>query len=88
MEKNYFACYQDALIDANHAYLIFGVAMPQCGKFRNLLSFRFYMKSISENLEVVKLPFFAILGVKKFVNFVNLSLQKVKNFVKIKIQRH
>ena len=38
------------------------------GKIRIFLSFRFYVKSILEDLEVLKLPFFAILGALDCVN--------------------
>ena len=31
--------------------------MSQCGKFRISLSFRFYVKSTLENIEVLKVPF-------------------------------
>ena len=37
------------------------VPFSQYGNFRIFLSFRFYVKSIVEYLEVLKLPFFAIL---------------------------
>ena len=49
-------------------------------------SLKFYVKSILKDVEVVKLPFFAILGVLNFVDLVDFSLQKVKQFLKIKIQ--
>ena len=39
--------------------------------------FRFYVKSILENLEVLKLPF-AILGALNFVDFAKISLQQVQ----------
>ena len=35
--------------------------LSMCGNFRIFLSLRFYVKSIIENLEVMKLPFIAIL---------------------------
>ena len=54
------------------------VQSAQCGNFKIFLSFRFYVKSILENLEVVKVPFFAILGALNFVDLVNFSLQKAK----------
>ena len=34
--------------------------ISQCGIFKIFLSFRFYMKSILENLKVVKIPFWPI----------------------------
>ena len=37
------------------------VSAPLCGKFKIFLALRFYVKSILENQEVLKLPFFAIL---------------------------
>ena len=40
-------------------------AMPygtQCGNFMTILSLRFYMESILENVEVLKVPFITILG--------------------------
>ena len=50
----------------------------QCGNFRIFLSlFRFDVKSILQSLEVLKLPFFAILGILNFLNMVNFNLQKV-----------
>ena len=59
----------------------------QCGNFRIFLSFRFYVKSIFENQELVKLPFFANFGDLNFVNLVNISLKKEQRFIKIKIER-
>ena len=38
------------------------VKLSQCETFRISLSFRFYVKSILKNLEVLKLPFFPFLG--------------------------
>ena len=32
--------------------------LEQCGNFKIFLSFRFYVKSTLENIEVLKLPFF------------------------------
>ena len=49
------------------------------------LSLRFCMKSILENLEILKIQFLHILEALNFVNFVNISLQKVYNFITIKI---
>ena len=43
------------------------VNVAQCGNFRIFLSFRFYVKSTLENLEVLKLPFFAYLGLWFFL---------------------
>ena len=34
----------------------------QYGNFKIFLSFRFYVKSILENLEILKMPFLSILG--------------------------
>ena len=34
--------------------------IPQCENFRIFLSLRFYVKSILENLEILKLPFFIL----------------------------
>ena len=42
----------------------------QCGNFRIFLSLRFYVKSLLENLEVLKLTSSAILGTLNFVNLV------------------
>ena len=50
------------------------------------LLLRFYVKSIFEILLPLKLPIFAILADKNFVNLVNFNLQKVRKFIKIKIQ--
>ena len=61
----------------------------KCGHFRIFLSLRFYVKSILDNLEVLKLPvFFAIFGSLNIENLVHFSLQKVylKILKKIKIQ--
>ena len=58
----------------------------RCGNFRIFLSFRFYVKSILENLAVHKLLFFAITGARNFVNLVNFSLQNVQKCSEIKIQ--
>ena len=60
--------------------------VAQCGIFMIFLSPRFYVKSIFENLEVLKLPLFAILGAQNFDDLLYFSLQKVQNFIKIKIQ--
>ena len=38
------------------------LTFPHCGKCRIFLSFKFYVKSILENLEVVKLRFLPFLG--------------------------
>ena len=46
----------------------------QCGNFRIFPSLEFYVKSILENLEVLKLLIFAISGILKFVNLVDFSL--------------
>ena len=52
--------------------------VPQCGNFRIFLSLRFYVKSILENLEVLKLLGFVILGALNYVNVVDFSLEKYK----------
>ena len=57
-----------------------------CGNFMIFLSFRFYVKSILANLNVVKLPFSAILVALNFVNLVDFSLLEVKKIIKIKNQ--
>ena len=36
------------------------------------------MKSILENVEVVNLPYFAVLGALNFVDLVNSTVQKVQ----------
>ena len=52
----------------------------QCGNFRIFQLFRFYMKSILEDLEVLKMPIFAMFGALNFVNFGTFqSLKKCKN---------
>ena len=50
----------------------------QCGNCRISLSLRFYVKSILENPEVLKLLGFAILGALNYVNVVDFSLEKYK----------
>ena len=40
---------------------LFKVSISQCGNFRIFLSLSFYLKSILENQEVLKLPFLPIL---------------------------
>ena len=50
------------------------VLRTQCGNVRIFPPLIFYVKSILENLKVLKLSFFAILGALRFVNLVNLSL--------------
>ena len=52
-------------------------ANPQCGNFRIFLSLKFYVKSILENLDVVKLPFFATLAALNLFHMVNFNLQNV-----------
>ena len=47
------------------------------------MSFRFYVKSTLEKLEVLKMSFFAILGALDFVNLVNFSVQKVQKVIKL-----
>ena len=57
-----------------------------CVSFNIFLSSRFYVKSISENLEVLKPQFFAILGALNFVNFVISGFKKSKNSWKSKFR--
>ena len=57
-----------------------------CGKLVIFLSPRFYVKSILENLKLLKVPFFAILGALYFVYLLNFSLLKVQKVIKIKTQ--
>ena len=57
----------------------------QCGNFMIFLSIRFYMKSIFGMLEVLKMPFLALLETLNFEFMVNFSLQKVQKFIEIKI---
>ena len=40
------------------------IMIPQCGNFMIFLSLRFYVKSILEDLEVLKLPFLPFLKAK------------------------
>ena len=56
-------------VDFEFTYMV-----AQCGNFRIFLSLRFYVKSILEHIEVLKLPFFAILGALNVDNLVNLRL--------------
>ena len=59
----------------------------QCGNFIIFLSLRFYVKSILENLEIVKLAtIFVILWALNFAKLVYFSFQKVQEFIKIKLQ--
>ena len=53
--------------------------VAQCN-FRIFLSLSFYVKSILEDLEVVKRLLFATLGVMDFVDFQNISLYKMQKF--------
>ena len=53
----------------------------QCGNIEIFLSFRFYVKSTLENLEVLKTAFFANLGALKMFNLVDFSLQNVQKFI-------
>ena len=46
------------------------------------LSLRFYVKSILENVEGLKLPFLPFLGALKMVHLVNFSIQKVQKIMK------
>ena len=45
---------------------IMQIESTQCENVMIFLSFRFYVKSILDNLEVLKLPFFAIFGGSRF----------------------
>lgn len=66
---------------SQHYFLRLSEFPPQCEKFKIYLSFRFHVKSNSENLKFLpKLPFWAMLGALNFVNLVNLSLQKVQQY--------
>ena len=56
------------------------------GHFMIFLSLRFYVKSVLEDLEVVKLPFFAIFGALIFVNLVDFRHRKVQKYIEIQIQ--
>ena len=56
-----------------------GSKVSQCGNFMIFPSHRFYVKLILENLEGLKMPFFAILGALNFT-FVSISvIKKCKN---------
>ena len=60
--------------------LMFYVRKTRSGvlKFINFPSLRFCVKSIMENLEVLKMPFWG----SEFVDLVNYSPQKVQKFIK------
>ena len=62
------------------------VVNTQCGYFSISLSVRFYVKSISENLEVIKTAIFAVLVALNCVYLVDFKLQKVQKIRKIQIQ--
>ena len=64
----------------------FEFGKTQCGNFRIFLALRFYVKSILENLEVLYLLLFAILGTLNFVNLVNFTLQNMQKCIEIKPQ--
>ena len=53
--------------------------ITHCRNFMLFLSLRFYMKSTLENLEVLIMPFFAVLEALNLVYLVDFSLQKVQN---------
>ena len=54
--------------EAERDLVFLGMKNARCGKFTIFLSLRFYVKSILENVEVLKLPFFfEILGSLNFV---------------------
>ena len=59
----------------------------QCGNCRIFLSIRFHVKSTLENFEVLKLTFFAILGVLNLDNLVHFSLSKVQKFIKLQASK-
>ena len=52
-------------------------------KFQDFLSVRYYVKSILNNLEVQKLPFFAVCGPLKFVILENVNFHQVQKLIKI-----
>ena len=57
------------------------VLRTQCGNVRIFPPLIFYVKSILENLKVLKLSFFAIFEIQKIVDLVNYSLQKVQKLI-------
>ena len=59
------------------------IAKSQIGNFSIFLSFRFYVKSIFQNLKVLKTAVFAILRAQNFVNWVFFNLQKVQKIDKM-----
>ena len=67
--------------------IYYDILLIQCGNYIIFPSLRFYVKSILQNLDARKLPFFAILKSLNFVQLMDFSLQKVQKFIKIKIQR-
>ena len=64
-------------------YIIERVDIAQCGILGFFLSPRFYVKSILENLKVLKCCFFAILGARKFGQFRKFQPPKSEKFYKI-----
>ena len=66
----------DSVSEVIHVFHPYQVRGSQCGNLRIFLSFRFYVKSILENLEVLKMPFCHLRGfeVKKLVEFKIQSL--------------
>ena len=69
---------QVAKKDEIHWFHVIFVAI-KCGNFRIFLTFRFYVKSILENIKVQKmLFFFVILGGSEFLILVNFSLQRIQ----------
>ena len=58
----------DSVSEVIHVFHPYQVRGSQCGNLRIFLSLKFYVKSILENLEVLKLPFLPLLGALKFDN--------------------
>ena len=54
------------------------VKIAQCGNLMIFLSPRFYVKSILDNIEVLKLPILPFFEALNFANLVHFSIQKVK----------
>ena len=60
------------------------IIISHCGNCRIFISIRFYVKSILQNLEVLKLTFFAILGALNFIS----AFKKCKNAWKSKCRAY
>ena len=67
------------LINAGKNVINVTAVLTQCGNFWIFLSLRIYVKSILEKVEVLNLPFFAILSAVNLVFVVNFSLKSAKN---------